>query len=201
MEGVVAFRPLMRPGRTTMSRRAPAAVHLGILFAMSVTGCGGGDSPTGPGAGARGAEFPTISTALAATWCVRGSLRVPGRRNGSITPADCIAAGTATVLSVPVGAGPDSYFETWRLRVPEGNILTLSVSSDFDSFLDVYRVPNVADPSTAAWVDSDDDGNLLQGLDAELEVTVLQGVEYWVMVSGFDSTEMGPYDITASLSP
>ncbi|MDE0082084.1 MAG: hypothetical protein OXT72_05495 [Gammaproteobacteria bacterium] len=100
-----------------------------------------------------------------------------------------------------MGAGPDSYFETWRLRVPEGNILTLSVSSDFDSFLDVYRVPNVADPSTAAWVDSDDDGNLLQGLDAELEVTVLQGVEYWVMVSGFDSTEMGPYDITASLSP
>ena len=114
---------------------------------------------------------------------------------------DCIAAATATVLSVPMGAGPDSYFETWRLRVPEGTILTLSVSSDFDSFLDVYRVPNVADSSIAAWVDSDDDGNLQQGLDAELEVTVIQGVESWVMVSGYDATDMGPYDTSASLSP
>ena len=183
-----------------MSRRALARVHLGLLFATSVTGCGGGDSPTGPSAGAQGAGFATIGPALAETWCVRGSLQVPGRRTGSIGPTDCIAAATAAVLSVPVGADPGSYFETWRLRVPEGTVLTLSVSSDFDSFLDVYRVPNVADPSTATWVDSDDDGSFPQGLDAELEVTVIQGVEYWVMVSGYDSTEMGPYVIAARLS-
>ena len=183
-----------------MSRSALARVHLGLLFATSVAGCGGGDGPTGPGAGAQGAGLPAMDPALAETWCVRGSLQVPGRSSGSISPADCTTAATAGVLSVPVGADPGSYFETWRLRVPEGTVLTLSVSSDFDSFLDVYRVPNVADPSTAVWVDADDDGNPSQGLDAQLEVTVVQGVEYWVMVSGYDSAEMGPYDITAGLS-
>jgi hypothetical protein len=107
-----------------------------------------------------------------------------------------LAGETLNKLDVPVGADPGGLFEGWRVRVTSPTTVTFEVSSDFDSFLDLYRIPNLSDATSAVFLDFDDDSG--SGFDARLTADLQADTEYWVFVSGFDGSEAGSYSLSGN---
>lgn len=68
-----------------------------------------------------------------------------------------------------------------------GDVITLEVSSDFDSYLTVYDANN-----TLLASDDDSAGNM----DAALTVTLPETRRYRVIVSGFSAFDLGEYTLT-----
>lgn len=162
--------------------RFPWILALGLASLLAACG-DDGTGPEDPGS----PEFPTVDAAVLAEFCVRGTLVPTATVTGTLNEADC-----PTVS--PVGSGPGTNYETWRVRVAGTQSVTLEISSGFDSFIDVFRITNLASPQLGgALVDFDDDGT--GGVDARLTVTLEAGVEYWVMVSGFGPEDVGPYSM------
>lgn len=164
---------------------------ISLLGATLLSACG--TSSTGPG---EAPEFPTLPAQLLADWCVRGTLSVGTNGSEVLSETDCGTADTGE-LDVLVGfPGHSARFETWRLRVTQQTNLRIAVSSNFDSFLDLYRIPDPTDPTGAANVASNDDIEPGANTDARLIVTVSPNFEYWIMVSGYDESELGAYTLT-----
>lgn len=159
---------------------------LGVLSVIAVqsllAGCGGDSGITGPN---DDSGFP----------CVRGNMSASSVVSGSLGTNDCLTDDSVDVFDVPVGSGPGSYFETWLLRVSSSGEYTITASSDFDSFLDIYEVSDTSNPSSAAWITADDDS---VGLDARLQVFLTAGTDYWVTMSGYESTDRGAYTLTVA---
>ncbi len=171
---------------------SPSITGRACLYALAASLIGlacGDDDPTGPG-------FPTIDNAILSEFCVRGTLLPPGTGNSSIGTSDCLTDETVAKLDVPVGAGPGAFFEGWRVRVASQGSVTFEVSSNFDSFLDLYTIPNLTDATSATFLGFDDDGG--PGLDARLSATLEPNTEYWVFVSGLTGSETGSYSLSAN---
>lgn len=154
-----------------------------VLTAM-LAGCG--DDGTGPENG--DVEFPALDAAVTAEFCVRGTAEPTMFVSGELTMADC-----PTVF--PVGFAPDLFYETWRVKVASNRTVTFEVTSGFDSYLDLFRVTNLSAPGLSLdnLVDFDDDSG--DGSDALISANLLANVEYWVMVSGYEPTDEGPYTL------
>lgn len=176
-----------RRRRATVQR---AGTRPWVLFALATLSAGAcGDDAVGP-AEVTPPEFPTLQAAVATEFCVRGSL-IPGE---SVT-GEVIATNCPTVE--PVGIGPGRFFETWRVRVGQGASVTLELTSDFDTVLNLFRIDDLAEPVIARATlvaFSDDDG---VDANARLTITLQAGTEYWATVSGFNPDDVGVYSLDA----
>ena len=119
-----------------------------------------------------------------------------GGRTGNINNTDCDTSQSEGVFSVRIGALAGGQFEGWRIRVEETTTVTITTSANFDTTLDIYRIPDLTDPSSASFLSFDDDSG--PGSDAELQSTLSPNTEYWIFVSGFDESETGLYTLTVS---
>lgn len=153
----------------------------GLLLA----GCG--DDPTAPEI--LPPDFPTLDAAFATEFCIRGTLAPTNVVSGEISDTDC-----ETVS--PVGSGPGSFFEGWRVRVGQAGSVTIQTASGFDTFVDLFRIDDLSAPTLDNLVVFDDDSGA--GDNGRVTVTLQAGTEYWVMVSGFDAVDVGPYTLNAS---
>jgi hypothetical protein len=175
---------MLRAYRRVFRVTALAAIAL-------LSGCGG--SSTGPG---QAPEFPTLEAQLLADWCIRGNLSVGTNGSEVLSEVDCDNADTGDLDTLVGFPGHSARFETWRLRVTAQTNLRITVSSNFDSFLDLYRIPDPTDPTGGANIASNDDLQPGVNDDARLIVTVSPDFEYWIMVSGYDEAELGAYTLT-----
>lgn len=80
-----------------------------------------------------------------------------------------------------------SRLEVLQLFGFAGDVVTLSVTSDFDSFLSVYDANNTL-------ISSDDDSG--GNMDAALTFTLPETSRYRVIVSGFSAFDIGDYQVT-----
>lgn len=170
---------MLGPGSPSDTRRIRL---LTSALLVAVAACG--DDGTGP---PDGVDFPFLGAAVRAEFCIRGQMVPTDEENESLQDTDC-----PTVF--PVGQGPDRFYETWRVRVPSPATVTIFTESNFDTFLDVFEI----DPANPVLgldnlVAFNNDGP--DGPDARLTVTLDPGVEYWVMVSGFEADAFGPYTL------
>ncbi|HEX2205738.1 MAG TPA: PPC domain-containing protein, partial [Longimicrobium sp.] len=90
----------------------------------------------------------------------------------------------------------ESYYDSYRLRAPEGQRLLIEMKSDsFDTFLSFGRMEN--DSYTA--ISTNDDGG--EGTNSALRVTVPAGGEFIVRANSLGSEATGPYTLTVTERP
>jgi hypothetical protein len=132
-----------------------------------------------------GITFPSIDADIIQEACIRGEVPVEGTvsRSGNVTDDDCTEG------------FDDGYWEGWRVRVSEERTYTIEVTSNFDSWLTVWRVNDVnnIDDNTVDEIAEDDDGG--EGVDAMVTLTLRPDVEYVVFVSGYDQSHTGSYTV------
>lgn len=162
-----------------------------LVAAVCLSACG--DSGTGP---SENPDFANLSPQIAEDWCVRGTLSLGHSVSEVLSATDCPVE-KSQELDVTVGTGTSGVrFETWRLKVTGQSNIKIVVSSDFDTVLDIYRMPDITDPTSAYWLAvNDDDG---PGNNARLIWSLAPSYEYWVMLSGYDGGELGAYSIQVS---
>lgn len=153
--------------------------------ALLLAGCG--SDSTAPEIQAP--DFPTLDAAFATQYCIRGTLYPNNVVSGQLETTDC-----ETVS--PVGSGPGSYFEGWRVRVAQTRSVTIQSGSAYDTFVDVFRIDDLSAPNLDNLLIFDDDSG--PGDNGLVTLTLQAGTEYWVMVSGFDAIDVGPYTLEAS---
>ena len=167
-----------------MSRHL-TTVALVAALALAAPGCSGDDS-TGPDGDGR-PEFPTLDPEVLGYFCVRGESTKGDTESGTLNSGDC--------WSSDFDPEDDSYFETWRGRVASSTTVVLDVSSNFDSWLELYELEGIdgdtPELTMLAWND-DRNGS---DLDAMITMTLHPGRDYFVVVSGYDSGETGPYTL------
>ena len=154
----------MAPLTRTLTLAATAAL---------LSGCG--DSIT----------FPDVNSAVLAEFCIQGEIPVSGStsRSGNVSSADC-----------HTGIQNDGYFEGWHVRAGEVKTVTMEVASNFDSYLEVYRLVDVNDPAAGATLIGEDDDSG-DDLNARVSVTLSPDTDYVVFVSGFSDAHTGPYTL------
>jgi len=138
--------------------------------------------------GVPGVTFTSLPSSLIAAFCIRGQ-RTPGQAiSGAISATDCDAA-----LLDPTDL---SYYEVWHVRVPTTGTYTVAATSSFDNYLEVYRLVSFTTSSvTTAFIGEDDDSG--PGLNALVSSVTLQaGEDYFVVISGYDYSEVGSYSIS-----
>lgn len=151
-------------------------------FAFAVLGAGCGDDPSGPSV-----TFPQLPASLLAAFCVMGNATAGQNVNGTIAATDCDSVDFDTTTS-------GAYFEIWRIRVATARTVTFSASSAFDNYLEVYELLSYTSTTVnVTLLDEDDDSG--PGLNATVSVALDPGVDYFVVVSGFDYSEVGTYSL------
>ncbi|MEO0594387.1 MAG: hypothetical protein AAFZ38_12490 [Myxococcota bacterium] len=157
-----------------------------LLFALFATAACGDDEPSdfpptsAPSPRASNPVFPEVEPSLLESVCFQDEIVPPDSFRGSLSEFDCSNPG-------------EPFFETFRLRVRESSNVTITATSDFDSFLEIYEVESFTDTELViVFVDEDDDsaGNL----DARIsDVRLREDIEYIVVVSGFSREQVGAY--------
>lgn len=160
-----------------------------LAVAVALTGCGG--SSTGP---AEDPDFATLDPQVGAEWCVRGTITLGAKVTEVLTENDCRTADTSVFEQRAGVPNNNAYFETWRLKVTGQRGVRIKVAGDFDSYLDIYRITDLSDPSGSSLVGFDDDSG--SGRNARLIVSLAPSYEYWVLVSGYDELELGDYSLS-----
>jgi hypothetical protein len=148
-----------------------------VLLLMATFACGG-DKSTGPG----GVTFPSIPQATLNAYCIRGQAVPPQTKSGSIATSDC--------QDTP-GEG---YWEGFRVRVGTSGTVTFTVTSTFNSYLELFRIDDLDDIENTTFLlveDDDSAGNL----DARLSYALQPNTEYVIVISGWDDTETGSYNL------
>jgi len=151
---------------------AVAVAGVGMLAACS-------KDSTGPGS----LQYPALSATVQALFCVRGNLTAGDSINGTLSTSDCLF--------------PDnSHYETFLLKVPQNRSVDILLSSaTFDTYLALLRINAVyADSLDLALITADDDGGT--GTNSLIGATALSAAsDYLVIVNGYDSTDVGPYNL------
>ena len=168
-----------------LSTRTTPRILLAVAGVLFVAGCGG-DDPTAPEVLAP--DFPALGADFATQFCIRGTLAPDNTVSGELTTDDC-----ETVS--PVGSGPGSYFEGWRVRVGQTGSVTIQTGSGYDTFVDLFRIDDLGAPDLENLIIFDDDSG--PGDNGRFTITLQVDTEYWVMVSGFDAIDVGPYTLDA----
>ena len=158
-----------------MRTRSLTLLAASIALALSC----GDDNGTGSG----NVTFPTIPPSTLSAYCIRGQAIPPETVSGGISTGDCHTAITN-----------DGYFEGFRVRVGSSGAVTFTVTSNFDSWLELIRIDNLNDVAgSAVLLDDDDDSGV--GFDALLTFTLQPNTEYVIFVSGYDDSETGTYSL------
>ena len=167
---------------------------LSYLVILTAVACGK-DDVTGPGE----VEFPTISQSALDGSCIRGTVVLLTSVSGTISTTDCLTDLTPVGAPIPVGTEP-GFFEGWRVRVATSTAVTFSVTSQFDTFLDLFRIDDLSSPVLTFnnLLAFNDDGGA--GFDALLTYPLQPNTEYWIMISGFSADELGDYSLALSLN-
>jgi hypothetical protein len=130
-----------------------------------------------------GIGFPALDPELVQLLCVRGDATKGQTKPGEVTASDCDAADIDTTA--------DWYFETWRVRVSTTVSVTFDASSDFDNYLDLWRLN--ADSSITP-IDSNDNRSTTD-TNALITATLEANRDYLAIISGFDYSQTGPYTL------
>jgi len=136
------------------------------------------DQPTGPTV-----TFPALPSAILTNFCVRGD-RQP--------PQDSVITGTVDDTDCALGDG--SWYEMWRVRVPKSGAYQFAAQSAFDNYIAVLLLQSYTD-STATLSSIGEDDNSGGGTNARVAVSLTAGIDYFLVVNGFDSTDTGPYTV------
>lgn len=154
-----------------------------VILAGALLACGG-DKSTNPTAGL---TFPTLSASENALYCVRGNTTTGQTKSGSITSSDCDADNF-----IP---GETGYFEVWRVRVASTKTVTFTLTSPFDSVIEVYEI-DIASGSVTDFFFEDEADNEIDGGPPEiLTVTLDPDSDIAVIISGYDYPEVGSYSL------
>ena len=162
--------------------RPMTPVALATALAIVLAGCGGDDA-TGPGS----VEFPAIDANVLAAFCVRGQGTKGENKSGTITDNDCDAA--------DFDPNDEAYFETWRVRVASSTSVTFDANSSFDNYLEVYRLESISGTQVTVSLIGENDDRSSSNLNALVTVNLQPGRDYFVVISGYDYFETGPYTL------
>ena len=154
-----------------MTLRHATACLLALVAAVSCKG-----DATGPA----GITFPEISSTLRANYCVRSNAIVGQTKSGAISSTDC-----------DDGSG---YYETYIVKVSTARTVTFTVGSAFDSYLILLEIDSFsATDYVSTFLDADDDSGV--GLDAQLSFVLEPGVDYVIVISGLNYSDVGSYTL------
>jgi hypothetical protein len=151
------------------------------LVGALVLGCGGDNS--GPD------EDPLdkFSPELRATFCVRGVLEVGGNVSGTIANVDCASD----------EPGDEGYFELWYVQVSSARSVTFDANSPFDNYLELIRVNSFTNTSANFTVLAVSDDRASGNSNALLTADLSAGQDYFIIVSGYDFSQVGQYTLAA----
>ena len=155
---------------------------LGQLLATGalIAGIGCGNEGTGPGA-----EFPPLPQAILASFCIRGDRTLGDSAASFLSAADC--------------SDNNSYYEIWRVRVPQDRDVIFDARSGFDNRLDVIRLDSLeADTIHFTPVGFSDDRGLCSnlndpGCNALVTISLTANADYLAVVQGRDFLQIGYY--------
>ena len=103
----------------------------------------------------------------------------------------------------------DGYFETWHVYADQTETVLVVAESDFDNLMRLVRIEDIQQTSTGyevevEVVDENDDRSASDSR-ARVAATLEAGEDYFLVLSGFNDDETGPYELelspTASLLP
>ena len=163
----------------SMQREKPV-VAMALLGIAVIFGSSSGCSDNGGSSGSM-VEFPSVSMETLGTLCIRGEQSVPGQATGEIGADDC---------NDPSGG----FSEAYRVRVQDSVNATFVVTSDLDSYLELYRVGDLSDYENSRVLLADDDDSS-HGDDALLTHRLEPDTEYLIVVSGVPPFHTGPYTL------
>ncbi|NJL51873.1 MAG: hypothetical protein HC930_05920 [Hydrococcus sp. SU_1_0] len=85
-----------------------------------------------------------------------------------------------------------SYSDDYQLiDVIVGQVITIALTSDdYDTYLQLINA------DTEEVITGDDDGG--EGTNSKLSFVAVEGINYLVRVSGYDETELGTYELSAT---
>jgi len=155
---------------------------LPLAFSVAVQlGCSK-DSPT---AATPTVTFPTLPAALLTAYCVQGQKQPNQPISGTLAATDC-----------PLGDG--SFYEMWHVRVTTSGNYAFAASSTFDNLLYLLHLDSYTNTTASlTQIAADDDGG--GGTNALITgVALTSGTDYFLVVNGYDSTDVGPYTVTFS---
>lgn len=158
-----------------LTKFLPRGIAAVLLFAACKDSSGPGPQIT----------YPTLPSAFVSEYCIRGDRTVGNGISGTLATTDC-----------PFGDG--SYYETWRLRLAAAGSYRFAASSSFDNLLAVLRLDStVGSEEYFTALASDDDSG--PGTNALISSVALESnTDYFLIVNGFDATDVGPYSVTFS---
>ncbi len=152
-----------------------ARVACAAILALASWSCD--DDPSGP----ENLDYPTLSSELQTTLCVRGNATSGQTKTGSISAADC--------------DDNQGYAEYYVVKVGTTRVVTFTVNSTFDSFLTLLRIDSFT-ATTANLSELDTDDESAGNQDARLSFTLEAGTNYLIAVSGVSIGQLGTYSMT-----
>ena len=158
--------------------------RLSVVLFSGLLACGS-DDPTAPNV-----TYPTLPPAMLEAHCWQGNRTINQINVGQVSSADCDAD---SVTNVSMSTG---YYESWRIRLPATQQVTLSVAGAFDNTLFVARIDSVTADSLAYTVQAENDDRAVDDFDARIVMTLEGGVDYLVGVTGFNKTQGGSYQLS-----
>jgi len=127
-------------------------------------------------------DFPALPENLLSAFCVQtGGATVGQTKTGTLSAGDCDAG--------------DSYYEIWRVRVAQSTSVTFDANSGFDNYLEVARLNSYTSSSANITMLGENDDRATGNFNALLTVTLEPGIDYFVVVSGYDYSETGSYSL------
>jgi hypothetical protein len=156
-------------------------IALATLVGAFVFGCGGDSS--GPDEDPLDKFSPELKT----SFCVRGVLDVGEDVGGSIDTGDCASD----------EPGDEGYFELWYVPVSSTRTVTFDASSSFDNYLELIRVNSFTNTTANVTLLASADDRTPEDTDALLAFELTGGQDYFIVVSGFDFSQIGQYTLTA----
>jgi hypothetical protein len=153
-----------------------------VASLTAVLGCDD-DDPTGPGS----VTFSDWPAGIVSGFCVRGTSLVGDTKSGIIADTDCDFG--------DINTGGEGFYEIWRVRVATAQDVTFDANSTFDNYLAVIRVNAVTATDIDATVIGENDDRSATNLNALVTVRLQPNVDYAVVVSGYDDTEVGAYTL------
>src|SRR5574341_477829 len=153
-----------------------------LLAAALVAGMGCGKDAAGPGA-----QYPPLPQAILTSFCIRGNRTLGDTAASHLSDADCDDG--------------NSYYEIWRVRVPQDRPVTFDDLCGFDNVLDIVRLDSLeADTIHFTWVGGGDDRGLCRnpndpGCNALVTVTLIANQDYFAVVEGYSYGQVGYYTL------
>ncbi len=161
-------------------------IRLATRYAMlaAVIACSGDDATSPNG----GVVFDPLPQAMLDAYCVRGTAVIGDTKSGNVNDDDCDAADN--------DPNDEGFYEIWRVRVADPRVVTFDLSSPFDNYLEVYAMTSHTQTSATVVLMAQNDDRSSGNLNALVSTQLNPGIDYFVVVSGYDYFETGSYSLS-----